>query len=95
MRYAARRDNVEPELIGFARQLGGKLFQSGPMDWWLLHLGEWIPVEIKDPSVAGHKHEYTKAQRRFLDFAREHGGRVVTWRTQADVMRTLGARQAA
>lgn len=94
-RYAARRDDVEPALIQLARRLGAKLLMSGPLDWWLLRGGRWIPVEIKDPAIEGRKHEFTPAQRRFFQFANAYGGTWLTWRTEADVMRDLGARLSA
>ena len=96
MSYAKRRDNNEPDLIRFARDLGAKLLMGGPLDWWLLHHAfGWIPVEIKDPDIEGRKNEFTPAQRRFFAFAREHGGKWLTWRTDEDVMRDLGARRVA
>lgn len=96
MRYAAKRDDVEPDLIQLARRLGAKLHMCGPLDWWLLHHAHgWIPVEVKDPSVEGQKNEYTPAQLRFFRFARENGGKWLVWRTDADVIRDLGGRQTA
>jgi hypothetical protein len=68
---------------------------GGPLDWWLLWRGQWVPVEIKDPNVEGRKNEFTPAQRRFFAFAREHGGKWLTWRTTEDVLRDLGARRTA
>lgn len=94
-RYAARRDANEPELVFLARQLGAKLLLGGPLDWWLLREGQWIPVEIKDPDVEGRKNEFTPAQRRFFQFTNAYGGKWFTWRTEDDVYRDLGARRAA
>lgn len=96
MRHAAKRDAVEPELIALARRLGAKLWMSPPFDWWLLHHAYgYIPVEVKDPSVEGHADEYTPAQKRFMRFARENGGKWLVWRTESDVLKDLGARVGA
>jgi hypothetical protein len=95
LRWDARRDDVEHELILLARRLGAKLIMGGPLDWWWLRNGQWIPVEIKDPAREGHMHEYTRAQRNFLAFAKEHRGPWLVWRTSDDVIRDLGAKVTA
>jgi len=73
-----------------ARALGVQLIDEGPFDYWASHSWaweNWLPVEIKNPSVEGHKHEYTEKQRRFMDAWRESGRRWLVWRTREDVFR--------
>ena len=95
-RYAARRDNVELELIRFARQLGAWLVQTDwPCDWILWWRGHWELVEIKDPEKEGHKDEFTPAQWEFRKEAQERGARLVIWRRDADVLATLNATRGA
>lgn len=90
-----KRDANEPALIGVARQLGAQFRIGPPLDGWIIWRGVWLPVEIKLPEREGTKHEYTPAQKRFFTFCRDYGGRWLTWRTDADVIRDLGGRRAA
>lgn len=91
------RDRNEPDLVTFARQLGGDWEQAGPLDgWiWIPRRVSWFPVEIKDPAREGLKHEYTPKQKRFMRRCTERSIPVLTWRTDADVLRDLGGRKAA
>lgn len=90
-----KRDANELPLIEHARRFGAQWRMGPPLDGWILWRGGWLPVEIKLPEREGHKREYTPAQQRFFTFCREYGGRWLTWRTEADVERDLGARRAA
>src|SRR5262249_42615194 len=95
MRRACRRDSNEHALVQLCRRLGAQWVEVGPLDGWLLWRGVWLPVEIKHPKREGLTHEYTPYQHRFFAFCRESGGRWLVWRTDADVLRDLGARVAA
>lgn len=91
-RYAARRDDNEPELIQLARQIGAEFEKIGPLDWWCGFRGRWVPLEIKNPDG---KNKYTDTQISFLARCKERQLPVWTWRGEADVMRDLGARRSA
>lgn len=91
-RHAGKRDDNEPTLISFARQIGADFEKVGPLDWWCGFRGKWVPLEIKN--IDG-KNEYTDKQVRFLIRCKERQLPVWTWRTEADVMRDLGARVTA
>lgn len=96
-RHAKKRDANEPELVHLARLLGAKLhLMHEPSDWLMAHRGQWHLVEIKNPDCQGDRDEYTKAQVKFRIWANYVGAPpIITWRCEADVYRTLGARRAA
>jgi hypothetical protein len=91
-----RRDLNEPELVATAEKLGGFWFEGPPLDGWVYHahVDGWIPVEIKQPQRQGQAHEFTKAQKRFFEWAKSCGGRWLVWYTVEDVVRDLGGRVA-
>lgn len=91
------RDANEPELVALARQLGAEWFEDGPLDGWVwcARMGGWVPVEVKLPEREGLASEYTPKQVRFLSRCQAIGARWWVWRTQADVLRDLGARVSA
>lgn len=89
-RYAGKRDANESDLVTLARQLGAEFEKIGPLDFWVGVRGRWIPLEIKTDEG-----EYTPKQVNFIARCRDRGLPVWTWRTEADVMRDLGARRAA
>lgn len=89
-RYAGKRDENEPELLTVARHLGAVFEKIGPLDWWCGFRGRWIPLEIKtDEGI------YTPKQVNFIARCKARGLPVWTWRTEADVLRDLGARRTA
>ena len=96
-RYATiSRDANEPELVQFAKQLGGHWLQAPPLDGWLFYQGAWRgPIEIKLPEREGLKYEYTAAQKRFFSWAELRRATWIVWRTQDDVLKTLNARRSA
>jgi len=95
-RYAARRDNNEPEVIAFAKLIGWRLWSLGkPCDWLGLRRGAWHTIEVKNPNQEGHADEYTPDQRKFMAEVAACGGRVLVWRTKEDVMQDSGARASA
>jgi hypothetical protein len=86
-RYAAKRDENEPELISTAERLGAKVWRlSTPCDLLVLFKGQWFPVEIKSGSG-----RLTEPQRIFVTEADLRGGKVLVWRTTEDVLDALGA----
>lgn len=85
-RYAAKRDDNEPELIKVARAIGAQMECSGPLDWWCFFRHRWTPVEIKNPEG---KNKYTDEQVLFLIRCKEREAPVWTWRTADDVIRDL------
>lgn len=98
MRYAARRDQNENELVGYAEQLGALWIQTPPLDGWCLWREHWYPVEIKRPDgpQGGRKgRHYTEAQVLFLARCKERNAPVWTWRSIEDVLTCLNARVAA
>lgn len=89
-RYAAKRDGNEPALVRTARQIGALMECFGPLDWWCYWRGAWVPVEIKNPDG---KNKYTDEQVLFLARCKERGAPVWTWRTEDDVLASLGAQR--
>ncbi len=92
MRYAAKRDGNESELVKVARKFGAVWIQAPPLDGWLFFRGDWTPVEIKN---LDGKNRYTEAQVLFLARCKERSARVWTWRTERDVFESLGGFQSA
>lgn len=92
MRYAAKRDANEPELVRIARQLGAQMEQFPPLDWWCFARGYWVPVEIKNPDG---RNQYTDEQVLFLARCKERGSPAWTWRTPEDVVKSFNGRIAA
>lgn len=90
-----RQDGNQGPLVRLAEGIGAHLERCGPLDWWCYWRGVWVPVEIKRPERRGHKDEYTKEQILFLARCKERGAPVWTWRTAADVLASLNARQSA
>jgi hypothetical protein len=90
VRYAARRDENEDELVKVATKLGAWVVYAPPLDFWIYHRGTWTPVEIK-----GQKGTYTGGQKTFLTVAKIYGAPAWTWRTETDVLKSLGATRAA
>jgi len=98
VRYAARRDANENELVGVAEQLGALWVQTGPLDGWFCWREHWYPVEIKRPDgPRGGRYDrhYTEAQILFLARCKERNAPVFTWRTVDDVLKSLNATQTA
>lgn len=95
MRYAARRDQNENDLVAAAEALGAVWVQAPPMDGWLHFRGVWHLCEVKDPKKQGWKSEYTEAQKLLLIRFSERGIKVNTLRTENDVFALLGARRCA
>jgi hypothetical protein len=95
-RYATRRDANEPELVGFARDLGWRLWKlDKPADWIALRRGRWEVVEIKNPDCEGHADEFTYDERKFIAEVAAVGGRILLWRTKDDVIRDSNAKVTA
>lgn len=93
MRYAAKRDANEPELIKLARRFGAWLIKiDQPCDWLLWFRGRWDLVEVKDPECEGRADEFTQGQRAFRAEAFRRGATLIVWRTQDDVLKTLNGR---
>ncbi len=90
------RDAVEAPLLLVAERLGGAWHRGPPLDGWV-HTARhgWRPVEIKDPSREGLKHEHTPAQLRFYAWCRCRNATWLVWRTELDVIRDLGAKVTA
>ena len=91
-RFAGKRDANENPLISLARTIGAEFEKVGPLDWWCGFRGRWVPLEIKN--IDG-RNRYTDQQVRFLARCNERQLPVWTWRTEADVMRDLGAKRTA
>jgi len=93
---AKRRDLNEPELIKLARRLGAWMIKlDEPCDWLMFYRGQWQPIEVKDPTCEGRADEFTAAQRAFRAEAFQRGARLIVWRTEADVLKSLDGRRAA
>lgn len=102
MRYAARRDVNDGPLIKLWREIVGlkRDVREGPFDYWIViktsrGLGFWTALEIKDPKREGYASEYTRKQKRLLEFIELNDLPFITWRTEADVYKTAKARIAA
>jgi hypothetical protein len=89
------RDSNEDPLIALAERLGAKWFEFGPTDGWIVHRKTWTPVEIKRPEREGTKSEMTPLQKRFFRWCEVNQAPFHIWRTELDVMRTLGAKVSA
>jgi hypothetical protein len=94
-KYANPRDANEQALLDLAARLGGHWCEAPPLDGWCFVRGRWMPVEFKVPEREGLQHEYTPAQRRFFAWCTLRAAPWWVWRTDADVIRDLGARVAA
>lgn len=93
---AKRRDIVEPDLIKLAIKLGAWPTKiDEPCDWLVWYRGEWMLVEIKDPAKEGHADEFTPAQRAFRAEAFRRRAKLVVWRTDDDVLKSMNARRVA
>lgn len=83
-RYAAKRDNVEPDLIKALKKSGVSVERTDkPFDAVIRFRGRTELAEFKDPKKRGHKDEFTPAQNDF--FARNPDWRVEIFRTKEDV----------
>jgi hypothetical protein len=92
------RDANEAELVALAESLGASFFKAPPLDGWLFCPRLWkgaLPVEIKDPKREGLQHEYTSKQAKFFRWCNDRALKWLVWRTQADVLRDVGARVSA
>ena len=89
------RDTNEPPLLELAKRLGARWIEEGPLDGWIFFRGSWMPVEIKLPEREGLASEYTAHQKRFLSWCRGTGATVLLWRTEDDVIKSLGGRRTA
>ena len=89
------RDSNEDPLIALAERLGAHIFMTGPLDFWCWIRGRWLVVEIKRPDREGEKREFTRLQTKFFKWCEQHGAQYHVWRTDVDVMKTLGAKVSA
>lgn len=79
-----------------AESLGAWMIRTDfPSDWLCWWRADWDLVEIKDPKKEGWASEYTPKQITFRAEAKSRGARLLTWRTDADVLKFMGARQTA
>lgn len=95
MRYAKRKDENENELVKLARSIGALVWMDPPLEGWVFWHGKWTPFEIKIPEREGTKKEFTERQVKFRMVANERGAPHWVWRTEADVLFSLGARRSA
>lgn len=95
-RYAKQRDGNESELIKFAEGMGAECVRTDkPLDYWVGWRGAWYPMEVKLPEREGRANEFTAEQVLFMARARDCRLPVWVWRTEGDVMKSLGARRSA
>lgn len=89
-----RRDANEARLREVAARLGAHWIEAPPLDGWIWvnRWGTWMPVECKRPEREGLKHEYTPAQQRFIEWCKDRGAKWLVWRTDRDVIESLGGR---
>lgn len=90
-----RPDGNQSSLVDLFVKLGGHWmpYANKPFDGWAYHehFGH-MPVEIKDPKREGHANEYTERQVRLMLKMRERGIPWLVWRTDEDVLRSIGKR---
>lgn len=89
------RDGNEDPLIKLAERLGAYIFMTGPLDFWCWARGQWFVIEVKKPEREGTKQEFTPLQKRFIRFCELSGAKYHVWRTEMDVIATLGGRISA
>lgn len=95
-RYAMRRDTNENGLVSLASGLGAWMIRTDyPSDWLMWARGQWEVVEIKDPGKEGWASEYTHSQIAFRAEAKKYGARLLTWRSESDVLQYFGAQRTA
>jgi hypothetical protein len=95
-RYNARRDDNDSDLAILASGLGAWLTRTNwPTDYLCWFRDRWDLVEIKRPDKEGWASEYTPKQLTFRADAQRRGARLIVWRTRADVLAYVGAREAA
>lgn len=90
-----RKDGNQPDLVKLFVKVGGYWMPHAnkPFDGWAYHdhFG-FMPVEIKLRSREGHANEYTDRQRKLMLTMRERGIPWLVWRTDEDVLRSVGKR---
>jgi len=90
-RYASRynhRDANERTLVQIAERLGVVWQEGGPLDGWVFRRGHWEPVEIKNPDG---RNRLQPRQKEFIEMCRRIGASVHIWRSEGDVLASLGA----
>jgi hypothetical protein len=88
LRFDARRDANEAEIVSCWRSIGGAWYYGAPLDGWAGIAGRWIPVEIKRPERKGGAREYTVSQQAFRLARSIDGLPWETWRTVDDCIAT-------
>lgn len=90
------RDGNEATLLLVAEALGGHWWAGPPLDGYIYKRGVCLgPVEIKIPEREGATREFTPSQKRFIRWCQVNEIRWHVWRTEEDVIRTLGGRVSA
>lgn len=91
LRFDARRDSNEREIVDALRKIGGVWYQHMPVDGLvgIPSAGVWFPAEIKRPEMKSRKREFTDAQIEF--FADRATDRLpfAVWRDIGDMLETL------
>jgi hypothetical protein len=90
------RDKNEDALVTLAERLGAHFWAGPPLDGQLFFRGCCLGnVEIKMPEREGGAREYTPQQKRYFTWASQRGIKWHVWRTNDDVLATLGAKVSA
>lgn len=61
-----------------------------PLDGFISWKGVWMPVQILDREPVRNAHY--RLQQQFIELCRGHGAPFLTWRSEADVISSLGSR---
>lgn len=95
MRYDGRRDNNESTILTCVEPLNGFWLPTGPLDGFLWNRSTWNLCEVKRPDKEGWKDEFTKEQKKLIIKLNERRVPFHILRTEADVLKLMGARQTA
>ena len=85
------RDANEAHLLALAYQLGLDWVEAGPLDG-LVWLGQWMPVEIKNPKG---RNRLQPGQRAFITLCVAQGRPYAVWREENDVIHAANLRAIA
>lgn len=75
--------------VRIAQSYGALWVPSGPLDGWISWKGFWMPVRIIDTAA---RSDFTPSQDVFVADCRGCAAPFLTWRSEADVISSLGSR---
>jgi hypothetical protein len=80
-----KRDANELLILATLASCSVEWIEAGPLDGWV-HLGEWIPVEIKMPTG-----KLTESQEDFITACHYWGRKYMIWRSAEEALKAVQA----